>query len=228
MTNPPSHSGYIPIQGNVFDIENSFYLRSDPYRIGKLIGQYVLYKKIIDLPGAVVECGVFKGVSFIWWATFRHILENSESRKIIGFDAFGSFPFEGLSRKDDLDFAATHDCESGGSGISVNTLRQHLDQKNFKNYELFPGNVLQTLKPYFSANEFQKIALLHLDVDVHAPTNYALNYLYERVVSGGLIIFDDYGTVSGATAAIDDFASKRNLKILKAKYYKLPAYIVKP
>ena len=59
MTNPPSHSGYIPIQGNVFDIENSFYLRSDPYRIGKLIGQYVLYKKIIDLPGAVVECGVF-------------------------------------------------------------------------------------------------------------------------------------------------------------------------
>ena len=87
---------------------------------------------------------------------------------------------------------------------------------------------MQTLKTYFTSNEFEKIALLHLDVDVHAPTDYALNYLYERVVSGGLILIDDYGTVSGATAAVDDFVSKRNLKIFKSKYYKIPAYIVKP
>ena len=229
MTSKPiDNAGYFPIKEDVFHIENSFYLRSDPYRIGKLIGQYELYKKIVNLPGAVVECGVFKGVSLIRWATFRHMIETTESRKIIGFDAFGSFPSEGLSRIDDLEFAATHDNESGGAAISVKTLRQFLDQKGFTNYELVPGNLLQTLESYFSSNEFEKIALLHLDVDVHAPTDYALNYLYDRVVSGGLILIDDYGTVSGATAAVDDFVSKKNLKILKSKYYKIPAYIIKP
>ena len=222
MTSKPiNNSGYYPIQADVFDIENSFYLLSDPYRIGKLIGQYELYKKI-------VECGVFKGVSLIRWATFRHMIETTESRKIIGFDTFGSFPIEGLSRSDDLDFAATYAEESGGSGISLENLHKYLTKKRFTNYELVPGNLLQTLKTYFTSNEFEKIALLHLDVDVHAPTDYALNYLYERVVSGGLILIDDYGTVSGATAAVDDFVSKRNLKIFKSKYYKIPAYIVKP
>lgn len=226
--NPVQSSGYHPLSGDIFDIENSFYLRSDPYRIGKLIGQFELYKKILDFPGSVVECGVFKGVSLTRWATFRHMLETNESRQIIGFDAFGSFPSEGLSRKDDLDFAATHDSESGGPGIAVETLSRHLDQKGFGNYQLIPGNLLNTLQPFFLANSHLKIALLHLDVDVYAPTAFALDSLYDRIVSGGLIVIDDYGTVSGATVAVDEFASSRNLKILKSNYYKIPAYIIKP
>ncbi len=44
-----------------FMYENGFYLTSQPYRLGNMISHYELYKKIIDLPGAVVELGVFKG-----------------------------------------------------------------------------------------------------------------------------------------------------------------------
>ncbi len=221
-------AGYRPLDGDIFDIENSFYLRSDPYRLGKLLGQYELYKRIVDLPGAIVECGVFKGVSLVRWATFRHLLETAECRKIIGFDAFGSFPSDGLMRDDDVDFAATHDEQSGGQGISADTLSRHLEAKGFKNFDLVPGNVFDTIGPYFSQNEHEKIALLHLDVDVHAPTKHALEMLYDRVSSGGLILVDDYGTVSGATVAIDDFVAERGLKIRKAAYYKIPAYIEKP
>ena len=61
-------------------------------RLSKMLAQYELYKTIIGLPSHVVECGVYKGASLRRFATFREILENPYSRKIIGFDAFGQFP----------------------------------------------------------------------------------------------------------------------------------------
>ena len=75
-----------------FDYENGFYLTSDTYRMGNILAHYELYKRILNLPGDVVELGVFKGSSFIQWATFRELLENEKSRKLIGFDTFGEFP----------------------------------------------------------------------------------------------------------------------------------------
>lgn len=220
---------YSPIYDrDVFDLENSFYLRSDPYRLGKVLGQYEVYKQIVGLPGAVVECGVFKGVSLIRFATFRHVLETAESRKIIGFDAFGDFPSDGLSRPDDIDFATTHDDQSGGPGISTEELSKLLTAKGFGNFELVRGNVLETVKPYFAAHDYEKIALLHLDMDVHAPTAVTLETLWDRVVPGGIVMVDDYGTVTGATVAIDEFVAGKGIRIQKAPYYKIPAYIVKP
>ena len=78
--------------GNAFDYENGFILTSEPYRLGNILAHYELYKKIVHLPGDVVELGVFKGNSLIQFATFRSLLENDKSRKIVGFDAFGEFP----------------------------------------------------------------------------------------------------------------------------------------
>ena len=78
-----------------FDYENGFMLTSDVYRFGNFMAHYELYKKIIRLPGDVVELGVFKGNSLIQFATFRNLLENDNSRKIVGFDAFGEFPVDG-------------------------------------------------------------------------------------------------------------------------------------
>jgi hypothetical protein len=212
----------------VFDVENSFYLRSEPYRIEKLLAQYEIYKRIVGLPGAIVECGVFKGVSLVRFATFRHAMETAEARKIIGFDAFGEFPNSGLVRADDIGFATTHDDKSGGAGISDLDLAEVFQSKGFGNFEFVKGNVLDTLKPYFAANLHLRVALLHLDMDVFAPTMAALETIYDRVVSGGVIMIDDYGTVSGATDAVDKFNKGRGLIIEKAPYYQVPAFIVKP
>lgn len=83
---------------NIFDeeksflYENGFYLTSKPYRLGNILAHYELYKMITNLPGDVVELGVFKGGSMIQWGTFRELLENERSRKLIGFDMFGEFP----------------------------------------------------------------------------------------------------------------------------------------
>ena len=40
--------------------ENIYHLKTDTSRISKLIYHYEIYKKIISLPGDIVECGVLK------------------------------------------------------------------------------------------------------------------------------------------------------------------------
>ena len=75
-----------------WDYENGFYLTSPSSRLAKSIAHWELYKKIIDLPGDVLEFGVYKGTSLIRFATYREMLESQYSRKIIGFDTFGKFP----------------------------------------------------------------------------------------------------------------------------------------
>jgi hypothetical protein len=52
---------------------------------------------------------------------------------------------------------------------------------------------------------FGKIALLHIDVDVYDPTKVILESLWHRVVKGGILMLDDYGTVAGETGAVDNF-----------------------
>ena len=76
----------------MFEYENGFYATSTEARFGKFIAHYELYKRIVTLPGVIVECGLFKGNSFFRLAHFRDLLESRYSRKLIGFDIFGAFP----------------------------------------------------------------------------------------------------------------------------------------
>ncbi len=75
-----------------WDYENGFYLTSHVTRLGKLLAHFELYKSITGLPGHIVECGVYKGASLVRFASFRQLLESPHSRKIVGFDTFGTFP----------------------------------------------------------------------------------------------------------------------------------------
>lgn len=206
-----------------WNYENGFYITSHITRISKMVAHYELYKSIIDLPGYVVECGVFKGASLIRFATFREMLENQYSRKIIGFDAFGDFPISG----DEMDSKFIKEfVENSGDGISVNELNKVFKHKSFLNYELIQGDMLNTVPDYAVNHPELKIALLHIDVDVYEPTKVILNSFFDKVVKGGLIILDDYGTVAGETRAVDEFFNKKEV-IKKLPISHIPAYVRK-
>jgi hypothetical protein len=209
---------------DVWEAENSFYLASHPSRIGKALAHYEIYKEIVNLPGAVVECGVFKGASLVRLATFRHLLENDDARHLIGFDAFGKFPSENLQLQADQAFVERYE-EQAGHGISPDDLKSLMTRKGFSNIELIEGDVLSTVTSYVSANEQLRIALLHLDMDVYEPTRHCLQMLHSRMVPGGIIMFDDYGAVAGATQAIDEFVRAHDLDLEKAEFYYTPAFV---
>ena len=102
-----------------------------------------------------------------------------------------------------------------------------MNRKGFENYELVAGDVFETLPKWLVQNPYTRISLLHLDMDVYAPTKYVLGELWNRVVEGGIIVFDDYNTVEGETLAVDEFLKKHKIKLVKNHFYKIPSYIIK-
>ncbi len=217
----------LPDRAHAFDFENSFYQSCDKGRFNRIIAHYELYKRVTGLAGAIVECGIFKGVSFIRFAIYRHLLEPEAERKLIGFDTFGSFPETGFQA--DQEERRKFIEEAGNQSLTRGQLVQILQDKGLeKEIELVEGNICKTIPDYATANPELKIALLNIDVDLYEPTVTILDCFYDRVVSGGVIILDDYTVFPGETKAIDDFIAGKGLKIEQFPFSKVPAFIIKP
>jgi len=210
---------------DIWNSENIYHLKTNITRIPNLINHYELYKKIISLPGDVVECGVFKGISLTRILTFREMLENCNSRKIYGFDVFGKFPKP--KNQGDKSFLKRWE-KSAGDGIDVKELNDILLDKKFSNFELVKGDVKKTIPNYFKKNKNFKISFLHLDMDVFEPTKFALDHLFNKVSKNGIILIDDYNNVRGATKAIKLFLkNKASLRIQKLKFNKRLSFLRK-
>ncbi|MDR1914679.1 MAG: TylF/MycF family methyltransferase, partial [Clostridiales bacterium] len=134
-----------------------------------------------------------------------------------------------VSMLSDKNFIKKFETEAG-DGISKEELIEIFDHKGFKNVYLVKGFIPDIFSDYFKQNPATQIALLHIDVDVYETTKSSLEYLYEKVVKGGIIIFDDYGQIDGATKAINEFikslGKKENI-IQKIPYNYIPAFLVK-
>ena len=204
--------------------ENNFYLTCDTSRIGKMLAHNELYKKIIHLPGAVVELGVFKGASLCRFAMLRNLYEIDTSRKIIGFDTFSGFP--DTNYDDDKYFTKLHNDIS--ASITKEKLYESLEKRNLNNaVELIEGDITETVPNYIKENPALKISLLNLDTDVYEPAVTALEYLFPRVCNGGVIIVDNYGQVPGETKVVDEYFEKKNIIISKFPYSSTPSFFIK-
>jgi len=211
-----------------FFYENAFYLTSDPRRLAKLLVHYELFKRAMDMPGDIVECGVFKGTSFSRFVKFRNIFESSRSKRVIGFDIFGKFPPD-ETLKEDVVFRKRFIDEAGEKSISRRALMKFLEKSNAaENILLIKGDVSKTIPDFLNSDPGLRISLINIDVDLYKPTRDCLHYLYGRVSPGGVLILDDYHGFPGATKAIDEFFSdKPHIKIEKYPWTSSPYYVVK-
>lgn len=216
----------LPDFDKAFEHENNFYFTSETIRTAKLLAHYELYKKVENLPGVIIECGVFKGVSLIRFATFRELFSNSYSKKIIGFDIFGEFPETNFDqdqkpRKKFIENAGNH-------SISREQLRTILVQKGINNnVELIEGDICQTIPAYLEKHPELKISLLNLDTDIYEPAVVILECLYPRIVKRGVLILDDYGVFPGETQAVDEYFVDHDITIQKFPFCITPSYIIK-
>ena len=207
-----------------FDYENNFYLSCDNSRIGKMIAHYELFQLSSKSQGHIVECGVFKGISLIRFATFLKLLKKS-NKKIIAFDAFGKHPTTKISS----DYTRRKKLLSHGKeAISEKQLMKVLKQKGLeKNIELIKGDITETIPRYLKLNPKLKISLLNLDVDFYEPSMSILKNLYPRLSKGGILMLDDYGIWDGETMAVNEYFSGKKTKIRKFSFSQTPSYIIK-
>lgn len=210
------------IERTPWDYENGFYWLSDPSRLLKAITHYELYRQIQSIPGDIVEFGVFKAASLIRWATFA-TLEAPGVRRIVGFDTFDVFPDSKVQGSDDMDFIHSF-TDVAGQPLSVPQIESIIDAKRLPRPELIAGDVFDTLPAYLERFPHRRIALLHLDMDVAEPTEFALSRVRDRMAPGGIIAFDDYGAVPGATRAADAFVRANGLRLERLTMNATPAY----
>lgn len=216
----------LPDFNKSFEYENNFYLSCDNSRLGKFIAHYELFKRSIDKQGAIVECGVFKGTSLVRFAGFRQLFDKNQERKIVAFDTFDDFPSTDFMPDKILRDKLIVD--AGSRSISISQLKEVLrSKKSEAGVELIAGDINQTVPEYVRIHPEFQISLLNIDVDIYEPTVTILKYLYPLVVSGGIVMLDDYGVFPGETKAVDEyFYGKANIK--KLSYSKTPQYIIKP
>lgn len=174
----------LPNFDKAFEYENEFYLSCDITRISKILAHYELFKMALNVPGTIVECGVFKGASLARFAMFRDLFGNPFSKKIIGFDTFGAFPETSFNpdkvvREEFIDAA-------GDQSISVDQMMKVLEHKGCDKFvELVSGDICETVPKYVKDHPELKISLLNLDTDIYEPAVTTLERLYPRIERGG-------------------------------------------
>lgn len=219
------------------DIIENFALFLRRVNLSKFLTHVEIFKHVIDLPGCIVECGVFKGMSLLTFIKLVEILCPGDTlKRVIGFDTFQGFT--NLSEKDGQP-NIQHGKVVGGwnAGDFLPVLEKIIDitQRDsmiprFKRVELIKGDVCQTIPAYVEKNPGLRIALLHLDMDVYEPTLSALKYLYPLVVAGGVVLLDEYGMdgFPGESAAFDEYFEGRRPVLKKFPYISTPGgYFIK-
>lgn len=194
-------------------------------RLQKILARYELFKMILDIPGDIVECGVFKGSGIYAWTKFRQIFMPNNLRQVIGFDFFEA------ERTKDWQFKADADCvEEHALGWSPReVILKNLAAMGIAGVELIAGDVVKSTASYAKKNLGFRIALLYLDVDNYEGTLACLENLYPLVCRGGIVALDEYALRTyGESDAVDRFFDKRQIKLQTLPWAATPsAYFVK-
>ena len=73
---------------NEWDLYNGFFLHNDIERLRKFLVREHFFKMSLELPGDIVEVGVFKGTGIAQMLKLREIFIPASNKKVIGFDLF--------------------------------------------------------------------------------------------------------------------------------------------
>lgn len=182
---------------------NEFHLCCDTNRFRKILARADLVRMVGDLPGDIVDAGVFKGVSTIQFAHFLDICQPNSRSRVIAFDTFDrSLP--GIAEKE---LKGAEILMENFEDNAFERLQEALRRLGIeRRVELVRGDIRETLPRYLEENPGFRISLLHCDLDTYGPTLDTLRTAWPRVVRGGVIAFDEYAVpLWGESDAVDEF-----------------------
>ena len=170
-------------------------------------------EKVSHLEGDIVECGVSIGHGALLFLLMSEYL--GVERTYYGFDSFQGFPAP--DAKDGTTPITGKDFWANPPETVMRVLRDGRipEDKIRERVRLVKGFFQDTLPRYEG-----RIALLHLDCDLYESYKIALALLYDKVVPGGIVMFDEYDDPrwAGARVAIDEFfADKREKPVAHEK-----------
>jgi hypothetical protein len=185
----------------------------------------VLFCERHGIPGDLVECGVWKGGS-VGLMAMVNMAHSSARRHIHLFDSFEEIcePDENVDGERAIREVRMWS-RSGGTKGKLVPLKGIYDHRGG------PGTIEECRRlieerigynPAFlhyhrgwfqdtlptARHEIERIAILRIDADWYASTKVCLDNLFDRVVSGGFLIVDDYGAYEGCRKAVEEFLGR--------------------
>lgn len=189
-----------------------------------LLAKHELFKRILNVHGAIVECGVFAGGGLFSWGQFSAIHEPyNHGRRVIGFDTFCGFP--SLAEEDGGPAGEGKDDHRRVGGYRFDGLEELCEGVelfdlnrpigHIPKIELVPGDAVETVPGYIEENPHLVVALLYLDFDLYEPTLAALRAFLPRMPKGAVLAFDELNQKQwpGETLAVMREVGIGNLKI---------------
>ena len=205
--------------------------------IARFLVKYEIFKLGLASAGSIVECGVFAGGGVMGWLHFSSILEPyNHTRRVIGFDTFTGFPE--LHEKD-MQHGSSEHLHQGAFNTDSSVLSEindliALHDRNrplghIPKAELVVGNACETIPQYIKDHPHLLVSLLYLDFDIYEPTKVALEYLYPRIVKGGVVAFDELNCPDfpGETLALLEYMGSAQVKLCRLPYDPYISYFIK-
>jgi len=221
------------------DAVKQFAVLSRRQALKRFLAHVELFKMTLEIPGDIVELGVYRGLGLMTWANLLESYCVGDRTKVVfGFDNWKGF--SEISKEDG------EEDENSGKVVGgfdpekyfneLNSAIEIFDADRFipakPRIKLVEGDIEKTIPQFVDDNPGVRFSLVHFDCDLYKPTKIALEHLWERVVKGGVIIFDEYSIHDwpGETAAVDEFfKDKPDVQLKTLTWTNVPgAYIIKP
>ena len=190
----------------------------------RLFGLYNAVEYIVRnrIPGDIVECGVWRGGSMMMAAKSLLHFNDVPKKKLFLFDTFEGMPapteedykFTGELAEDKWQERKS-DAGSNWNYAAVDEVREAMGSTGYDRDRimLVKGMVEDTLPECAP----ERIALLRLDTDFYSSTKHELTHLFPRLVPGGVLIIDDFGTWAGSKKAATEYFEENKIGIFLSR-----------
>ena len=160
-----------------------------------------------DIPGDLIECGVWRGGACI---LMRAVLAayGDQERSVWVADSFA-----GLPQPDLVNYRADKDLKLHLLG-DILAVSEASVKANFKRYGLLDDRVRFLpgwFKDTLQAAPISTISVLRLDGDLYESTIQTLDALYPRLSIGGFCIVDDYHPIEACRQAVTDYREREGI-----------------
>lgn len=204
-------------------------LTSTAMTLARILHLNHLYTLILDVPGVICEFGTHWGASAAILRNLHQIHEpNNRSRELHLFDTWEGF--RGVGPEDlearDGDFSVPIDWAE-----SLQSVLGLLDVANRATSApsaiLHQGDARTSFAEFLESDPGKLIALAFLDMDIYEPTRGVLELLEQRLVAGGIVVFDElnYPPYPGETVAFLE-SRLRWGRLVRSPFLPFSAYTV--